>query len=80
MVALPWSTGHHHHIRTVHLGQRGVGGQGQASDFRAYRSGAIAHEDDVRSGEMGEYLVRADRVEGGEPVEEQDGNLHENLR
>ena len=43
---------------------------------RCGTSALLADEDDLRTGEAGEHLVRADGVEGGETVEESDGDLH----
>ena len=48
----------------------------QVVDVVVDGAGAVGAEHDVDAGEVGEHLVGADDVEGGEAVVEADGELH----
>jgi len=72
-----WATGL---IFGFALIQRGIGGQVQASLVVADAAGLLGGEDHFGAGKAAEDLVRADRVQRGEPVVEHDGNLHDSPR
>ena len=80
LVILAGPAGHHHDVRARDVGERGVGGQVQAGPVIADTAGVFGGEHDLRAGQAAEHLVRADRVQRGEPVKEQDGDLHDSSR
>jgi hypothetical protein len=80
LVVLAGAAGHHDDVRMRHVGQGGLGGHDQATFLvadQAHGPGALGGEDHVGAGQRAEHLVGADRVEGGEPVVENDGDLHD---
>jgi len=76
LVGLPGTTGHHEDVRPRHVGQRGRGGQGQDASVVGDGARLLGDEDHVRAGQPAEHLVGTDRVQRGEPLKEQDGDLH----
>ena len=67
---------HHHHRGCGDCLEREVGHEREGSVVGALRTGLGGHELHVAAGEAAQHLVRADRVEGGEPREQQDRDLH----
>ena len=68
--------GHEEDVGAGDVVEGGVGDEGQGLGVGALRTGLGGHEGEVGVGEAGEHLVGADGVEGGEAVEEQDGDVH----
>src|SRR6266700_107137 len=73
------SAAHEDDVRTRHVGQPGPGGYYQAALLVPDGPGAFGDEGHLSARKPAEHLVRADRVEAGKPVEEQDGDLHVTL-
>ena len=76
LVALAGAAGDDHDVRGGHLGEGPVGDEREAALVVADRAGLLGDEDGLGAGAAAEDLVRADGVEGGEAVEEHDGDLH----
>ena len=76
LIVLARTSGHHDDVRTGHVGQPGRCGNHQAAYLVPDRPGAFGDEGHLGVREPAEHLVGADRVEAGEPVEQQDGDLH----
>jgi hypothetical protein len=73
---LAGAAGDHEHVRALHVAEFGVHDETQRAAVVAHRSGALADQHRLGAGQAAQDLVRAYRVEGGEAVEEQDGDLH----
>ena len=80
LVVLAGTAGHHDDVRARHVGQPRPGGKHQAAFLVPDGTGAFGDERHLGAGQPAEHLVGADRVEDGEPVEEQDGDLHDSPR
>ncbi|MGW0809134.1 hypothetical protein [Nonomuraea sp. NPDC002799] len=64
-------------LQDVHrAGERRVGGDGQPPGHVANGPGLCRDEHDLGARQELEHLVRADGVEGGEPVEQRYGDAH----
>src|SRR5580693_5184376 len=77
LVVLAGAAGDDQDIRAGDVGERGLGRQVQAPLVVADPARLLGGEDHLRAGQAAEHLVRADRVQGGEPVVEHDHDLHD---
>jgi hypothetical protein len=77
LAVLAGTAGHHDDVRVRHVGQPRLGRQDQAAHLVTDRPGTLGDERDPGARQPAEHLVRADRVEHGEAVKEQDGDLHD---
>ena len=70
------AAGHDEHVGLGDVLEDGVDMHGEALVVGPDRADLVADECELRVGQPGENLVRADRVEGGEAVIQRDGDLH----
>ena len=68
--------GHQHNVGVGELRQRGVGEQRKAAGVGALRSRILCNERELDVGQAAEHLVRPHRVQSGEAVVDEDGDLH----
>ncbi len=73
---LPGPAGHNEDVGLGDVGERGVGDQAEGADFVVVDTGPLGDEHRLGTRQPAEGLVRADGVQGGEAVEEEDGDLH----
>jgi hypothetical protein len=77
LAVLAGAAGDDHDVRAGDVGQRGARGQVQAGSVVDDEAGTFGDEAHLGAGQAAQHLVGADRVEHGEPVIEQDGDLHD---
>ena len=77
LVVLARTAGYHDDFRVRYVGQGRRRGQDHAAFLVRDGPGTFGDEDRLRAGQRAEHLVGTDRVEHGEPVEQQDGNPHD---
>src|SRR5690349_13901121 len=70
------TAGHHHHVRSADLVEVGITDYAEQPVLGAYLTAPMSDEDHVDRRDALQHFVGPDGVEGGEPVEQWDGDLH----
>jgi len=76
LLPLPRPARDDHDVGVRNVAERGVGMQRQHPGVGAHQAGLPGREDHGGTGQPGQHLIGPDGVESGEPVVQQDDDLH----